>query len=289
MEEPLELRVHDEPTPPRPPVAATAGEEPLELRIHGDAGPPALIYLPGLHGDWTLASSFRAAVSGQVRWVEVVYPRTVQWSLADYANHITSALKARGITRGWLLGESFGSQVAWAMLGRAGEGFEAEGLVLAGGFVRHPAIWGVWLVRFLTAHYPGWSLRLLLSVYSRYARFRHRHAPETRACIAEFVARRSHPLDRAAIVHRLDLIARNDPRSAAQQARVPVFNLIGLVDPIVPALPVWLWCRRHCPGHRGSRLIWNADHNVLGTAPDRSAQQVLQWMASKSEPRLAAP
>jgi pimeloyl-ACP methyl ester carboxylesterase len=258
-------------------------DEPLELRIHGDQSLPALVYLPGLHGDWTLVTSFRAAVTGKVRFIEVTYPRTTEWSLDDYARHIHSALASRGIARGWLLAESFGSQVAWAMLGRAGGGFEAEGLVLAGGFVRHPTIWGVWLARFMTAHYPDWSLRLLLAVYALYAGFRHRHAPETRGCIAEFVARRRHPLDRPAIVHRLELIARNDPRPIAGRTRLPVFSLVGLIDPIVPALPVWLWCRRRCPGYRASRLIWRADHNVLGTAPDQSAHHVLRWMQDGQE------
>ncbi len=252
--------------------------ESLELRIHGDAGLPALVYLPGLHGDWTLVTSFGAAVAGQVRFIEVIYPRTVEWSLDDYARHIHQALVERGIARGWLLAESFGSQVAWAMLARTGTGFEAEGLILAGGFVRHPTIWGVWLARFLTAHYPDWFLRLFLTAYRLYARFRHRHAPETREGIAEFVARRRHPLDRPAMVHRLGLIARNDPRPIAARARLPLYSLVGLIDPIVPALPVWLWCRHHCPGYRASKLIWSADHNVLGTAPARSARYVMGWM-----------
>ncbi len=42
--------------------------EPIQIRIHGDAARPVLVYLPGLHGDWTLVSSFRAAVAGRVRF-----------------------------------------------------------------------------------------------------------------------------------------------------------------------------------------------------------------------------
>ena len=33
----------------------------VELRQQGDPTLPALIYLPGLHGDWTLVGSFRRA------------------------------------------------------------------------------------------------------------------------------------------------------------------------------------------------------------------------------------
>ena len=38
-----------------------------------DAALPALIYLPGLHSDWTRISGFRHALGGRVRLVEVPY------------------------------------------------------------------------------------------------------------------------------------------------------------------------------------------------------------------------
>ena len=79
--------------------------EKLEMRIYGDAARPTLIYLPGLHGDWTLVGSFRRAVSARVRFVEMTYPRTLTWSLEDYAEAIETALAKQGIGRGWLLGE----------------------------------------------------------------------------------------------------------------------------------------------------------------------------------------
>src|SRR5690348_11742895 len=94
-------------------------EEKLQLRIHGDESLPTLIYLPGLHGDWTLAGGFLKALNGRVRFVEMTYPRTLVWSLDDYAAAIESALAQNKIQSGWLLGESFGSQPLWALVGRA--------------------------------------------------------------------------------------------------------------------------------------------------------------------------
>ena len=129
--------------------------EKVELRIHGESSRPTLIYLPGLHGDWTLVGSFRRAMGGEVRFVEVTYPRTVTWSLEDYAAGVEAGLAAAGITGGWLLGESFGSQVAWALVARGR--LTIRGLVLAGGFVRHPARWAVHLAARLTG---GISLTL---------------------------------------------------------------------------------------------------------------------------------
>jgi pimeloyl-ACP methyl ester carboxylesterase len=255
-----------------------AGAERLQIRIHGEATLPTLIHLPGLHGDWTLVSSFRAAMANQVRFVEMPYPRTLDWSLQAYAEAIRKALISHGIGRGWLLGESFGSQILWPMLAESGAGFTVEGAVLAGGFVRHPGDWGGRIAHAMSTRWPGWFLRGSLSAYAHYAAARHRRAPETLACLEEFIARRLEPLDRLAIRHRLGLIAESDPRPIASRIRLPVFALIGLVDPIVPALPVWLWLRRHCPGYRGARLIGRADHNVLGTAPKQSAEQILKWV-----------
>ena len=110
-------------------------EDQLQLRIYGDASLPTLIYLPGMHGDWTLIGGFRKAVLGKVRFVEMTYPRTTTWSLDDHAAAIEDALAQNGITSGWLLAESFGSQPMWAMIARGK--FQAQGIILAGGFVRH--------------------------------------------------------------------------------------------------------------------------------------------------------
>ena len=255
-----------------------AAEE-LVLRIHGEATLPTLIYLPGLHGDWTLVSSFRAAVGGRVRFVEFAYPCRTDWTLDDYAQAVVEQLAAHGITSGGVLGESFGSQVAWKILERAEGRFQSLGLILAGGFVRHPIIWGVQLFRFAQSSMPWPCYQLLLKFYARYARLRHRHAPETLASIAEFVSRRT-KADNLAIASRYPLIARHDARDLARRTTLPGHALAGFFDPIVPWPFVHPWLARNCPGFRERRIISNADHNVLGTAPKESAEQILQWMAA---------
>src|SRR5262245_11761940 len=118
--------------------------EKLQIRIHGDGSLPTLVYLPGLHGDWTLVGSFRAAMADHARFVEFTYPRTLEWSLEDYANGIRAALVKNGITEGWLLGESFGSQIVWTLAERSrlsrgkhgteSNSFRIEGIVLTNGF-----------------------------------------------------------------------------------------------------------------------------------------------------------
>jgi pimeloyl-ACP methyl ester carboxylesterase len=251
--------------------------EELQLRLHGDPSAPALVYLPGLHGDWTLVGGFRQAVAAEVRFVEMTYPRTTDWSLDQYAAAVECALRQNGVESGWLLAESFGSQVAWALVGRGQ--FHATGLILAGGFTRYPLRWSVRLAERVAG---GISLSLVTRIlfgYAKVARFRYRNSPETLANLQEFIARRTEP-DRQAAVHRLRLIARNDPRPILRRLNVPLYAISGWIDPIVPWFLVRPHLRRHCPALREYKLIGSADHNVLATAPATAARQVLRWIRS---------
>jgi pimeloyl-ACP methyl ester carboxylesterase len=279
-------------------AAGSSPAETLQIRIVGDTALPTMIYLPGVHGDWTLVGSFRAAVSGQVRWVEFTYPRTLDWSLADYAAAIENALLAHGISSGWLLGESFGSQVAWALIerslpmippaqsvervslsGTAPSSTKMQwcGLILAGGFVRHPMIWAVHLTQFFWNSTPLPCLRWFLRFYLLFDKLRHRHAPEALRDRDEFVRRRT-ALDHQAAGHRFALIAANDPRSIAEHASIPIYYLSGWLDPVVPWPFVGSYLRHHCPTCHNQCVLWPADHNVLGTAPRPAARLVLDWM-----------
>jgi len=159
----------------------------------------------------------------------------------------------------------------------ARETFPTQGVILAGGFVKHPMQPAIRLGERITAHISTRLFIWIIFSYARVARFRYRHSPPVLASLDEFIARRTE-LDRRAAQHRLRLVAENDPRPIARQTRLPVFGLSGFVDPIVPWPRVRRWLRKNCPGLRDYRVIMRADHNVLGTAPVRAAQQVLDWM-----------
>ncbi len=249
----------------------------IELRVHGRAVRPVLIYLPGLHGDWTLVGGFRRALADRVRFVDMTYPRTLTWSLDDYAAAIEQALSGQGIDHGWLLGESFGSQVLWALASR--NHFRADGLILAGGFGRYPVPFAVRCSLRFAGRRSYSVLSRLLPLYERLSRWRYGRSPAALAEVREFVARRTE-LDAQAARHRLELIAANQPAAAIRQCQVPVHALTGLFDPVVPWWPVQRWLRANCPNLREYKLIWRADHTVLATAPKAAATHILRWMGA---------
>ncbi len=253
--------------------------EELKIRLHHPDAAPTLIYFPGLHGDWTLVRSFRRALEGRVRFVEMTYPRTLTWSLHEYAAAVEVALAEQGISSGWLLGESFGSQVVWAVVER--KRFQVDGAVLAGGFLRHPMPRGARMAERLVGRIPISFVKPILAAYEVIGRFRYRRAPEVLADLAEFVSRRT-DLDRRAAEHRLRLVAENDPRHVPRDINLPVYALTGILDPIVP----WPWARRglkrHCPSLRDYKVLWRADHTVLASAPQAAAHAVLQWITTQA-------
>jgi len=259
-------------------------EKEVEIRIDGPVGLPTLIYLPGLHGDWTLLPGFREQAKSKFRLVQFTYPRTLKWTLVDYARAVDEALNREGIRSGWILAESYSSQVAWEWL-RLGEEkateFQFEGLILAGGFVRYPMRFNLGVVRAFFAIAPWWLWRVLLRVYLAYSGFRHRNAGPVADCAKEFVERRTKS-DIAAMRARLGLIANADFRAVARQARCPIFHLAGIIDPVVPPFSVARWLKRNCPEFRETKVIRPADHNVLGTEPQQALRQIEEWVSRSS-------
>lgn len=249
--------------------------EELQIRVHGSDSLPTLVYLPGLHGDWTLVGRFRKALRGRARFVEITYPRTLTWSLDDYAAGVETEIARFGITRGWILAESFSSQVLWPLLAR--KRFHADGVILAGGFVRHPIIWAVRLAEYFCGAVSLGLLTRILFGYARIARLRQRNSSEARAALDEFLARRTR-LDQQAAKHRLHILARTDPCDIARNTKVPVYAITGLFDPIVPWPWVRKWLMKNCPALKEYVIVRRSDHNVLGNAAEIAADHVIRWM-----------
>ncbi|MCD6050094.1 MAG: hypothetical protein K0Q55_1497 [Verrucomicrobia bacterium] len=254
-------------------------EEPLQIRIHGSPTLPTLIYLPGTHGDWSIIAGLRNQLVPQFCFVEFTYPRTTIWALADYAENIRRILKANGINEGWLLAESFGSQIAWLLADASQADFKCQGIILAGGFGRHPLPWGVQIVGKGFQQFRANERRGQQSMksYACYVRCFYEETPETIASVDTFIQRRT-AADADAAVHRLRLIYGHAPAELIRRIRMPVFSLSGFWDQLVPWFMVTPWLRRNCPGYRGSRVILKADHNVLFSAPTESARTIQEWI-----------
>jgi pimeloyl-ACP methyl ester carboxylesterase len=212
----------------------------------------------------------------------MTYPRTLDWSLEKYAGEIAAHLKSQNIHAGWLLGESFGSQIVWPLA--ALDELKINGVILAGGFGPHPLRLAV---RAMDQILGRISLNLLTNIlfgYARLARYRARNSPEALARLNEFLARRTE-LDRQAARHRLRLISKNNPIAHAQKISVPIYALTGGFDPVVPWLSARTWLRKNCATLKEYKVIRQSDHNVLNNASQAAADQVVAWIQSHDPPK----
>ncbi len=261
-------------------------DEPLlplpSASIQGDSAGPVLVYLPGVHGDPTLLGSFRARLGDDIRLLSFTYPASNGITLQNLAAGVWSQLRSLTDQPVWLLAESFGSQVSWAMLAQMQSAPETtlpvRGLILAGGFVRHPWPWAVTTTRWVLSSLPAAMLDAFFRVYPLWARFAYRHAPEVLAALPEFVARRRQPTDQAAMLHRLRLIETSDLLEVASRATLPVWQLTGRWDPVVPWPWVRPWLKENCPGWQGGDVVDGADHVVLTTGSAASVAAVRGWL-----------
>jgi pimeloyl-ACP methyl ester carboxylesterase len=244
----------------------------VSIRVHEGSG-PTVIYLPGLHGDWGLIGAFRRALGANVRFVEFAYSKE-NISMERLAELVHSELTARGVTSGWILGQSFGSQVGWALIAR---GFAADGVLLAGGFVKHPWPWGARLFRAILSGVPSSVINPAYRGYTALCNALARRGPEEAEELLAF-ARGRGGKEWAATTWRLTLIADGDPRPTARAMRAPVHYLGGMIDPLVPWPVVTRWLKRECPGYKGEVILRYADHNVLGSSPRESAEHVMRWI-----------
>ncbi|UPT72713.1 MAG: alpha/beta hydrolase [Elusimicrobiota bacterium] len=233
----------------------------VSVRVHEGRG-PNLVYLPGIHGDWGLIGAFRRALGDRVRFVEFAYSKD-DVTLEHLAELVHAELEKAGVRSGWLLGQSFGSQVAWALIAR---GFKADGVVLAGGFAKHPWPWGARLFRALLSAVPYGVINPVYKGYTVLCNAVARRGPEEAEELMAF-ARARGGRDWKATTWRLKLIAEGDPGPVVRGFAAPVHYLGGGIDPLVPWPLVVRGLRRDCPGYKGEVILPYADHNVLGSSP----------------------
>ncbi|MGC8742870.1 MAG: alpha/beta fold hydrolase [Verrucomicrobiia bacterium] len=253
-------------------------EDDVKIFINDPDKSPTLVYLPGIHGDASLVREFKKYVAGKLRFIEIEYGRNPDWEIQNYADRIEAALKRCGVDECYLLAESFGSQVMWAIMSKP-RSFKVKGIILAGGFVRHPFISGVKIAKAVTKILSLRMIELYLRSYIWICKLLFRKEHRDKQVLNEFKRNRIDDADRRAIIKRYELIIKNDHRTVAKTVQAPVYFLAGRWDYIiVPRGPVLRWLRKNSPSFCDYKIIDGADHPVLANAPESSAKQILQWL-----------
>jgi pimeloyl-ACP methyl ester carboxylesterase len=251
----------------------------LLYRISGPPDAPVLIYIPGIHGDWTPMRRLQPLLSQRLRLVEVAYPRAPEWSLEDYTARLLDLFLLLDIGPAHLLAESFGSLIGLDFALHCPE--RVRSIVIAGGFCSSPGRLRVGLARRLLGLiqprifewgidlYLAWVIRGRLPIEGD---FREDFFPASRT-------RRGWQ----AVLSRLDIIRRTDFRPRLARLRTPIFYLGGSRDWVVPVrrtIDLFKRCLHESCVFR-NLVIPGAPHAILPACARSISGIITDWVGER--------
>lgn len=246
----------------------------------GDPSAPPILYLPGVHGDWTPQGRARPILSRDFHFVETAYPRIDHWSIEDYGRALKELLDSLEIESAHVVGESFGSLVAW-QFGIA-HPQRVRSFTLVGGFTRPPRFGVAAAASAALKSIPTGVLESAIDFYvaGKTAMGEHRETFDAGAYPAARTQR-----GRRATARRMSIIQASEFRRHLTQIQFPVRYLGGARDIVVPVRREIATLIAHLPPHCDfrSELVAGAPHALIASHPEQSVEHILRWVREVEE------
>ena len=253
-------------------------------QVVGDATAPPIVYLPGVHGDWTAQSQAREHLGRDFHLIEIAYPRIENWSIDDFAHALKELLDGLGIESAHIVGESFGSLVGWRFGVLHPDRVRSHTLV--GGFARPPRFRVAGAAATILRSLPTTMLESAIDLYvaGKSVLGEKREAFDSGAYPATRTER-----GRIATANRMSIIQSIDFRDQLQEIRFPVRYVGGARDIVVPVRREIATLDAHLPPHCDfqSELITGAPHNIIASRPEETVQHITRWIR-EAEMKCAA-
>lgn len=250
----------------------------LVHQVSGSEDVPPVVYLPGIHGDWTPLEGARPRLNAKVRLIEAAYPRVDHWTLNDFADALDALLDDLGLQSAHVVGESFGSLVGWQFgLTRPDR---VRSFVLIGGFSQAPNRRSVrsakWALRLLPTFAFEKGIDTYVSYKSRKGERRPSHGPE----IPPYPAARTRRGKRATM-NRMTIVQRTDFRGHLDKVTFPVRYIGGEMDRVVPVHRELATLAELLPPHCefDARLLARAPHAIIASHPEETSAHICDWVS----------
>lgn len=249
----------------------------LVYRIRGGEGAVPVVYLPGVHGDWTPQAAASVILAGAFRLVEISYPREPLWRLEDYASALVSLLDRLEIESAHVVAESFGSLVGWEF--GLEHGSRVRSMVIVGGFCQPPGPRKVLLAKWGLSVLPTGLFEQGVDAYVAIRKHQGKlEHPEMEVDLPYATVRTD--LGRIATVSRFEIMCTSDYRHQLHEVLFPVRYIGGDSDLIVPVKREIRTLSELLSEEAGfqSRLIANAPHMIISSHPVETAGQIADWI-----------
>lgn len=265
------------------PLRSLDDAEGLIHQVSGREELPPVIYLPGVHGDWTPLVAARPMLSEELRLVEAAYPRVEHWSLEDFGEALEALLDRLGLESAHLVGESFGSLVAWQF--GLTHPQRVRSLILVGGFAQPPSFRRASLARRALMLTPTFLLERGIDVYVSHKNRRGEQRRPPSEGVMSYAAVRT-TRGRRATANRMKIIQRTDFRPHLHRVAVPVRYIGGQNDLVVPVQRELETLERHLPESCDfqGRLLADARHVIIASHPGQTARHITDWVREVEGP-----
>lgn len=256
--------------------AETAGAE-LVYRVRGGDGAVPVVYLPGVHGDWTPQAAASQLLAGTFRLVEISYPKEPLWRMGDYASALVALLDRLEIESAHVVAESFGSLVGWEFA--LEHQSRVRSMVIVGGFCQPPGprkvLFAKWGLSVLPTGLFERGVNAYVAIRKHQGKLEH---PEMEVDLPYSAVRTD--LGRTATVSRFELICTSDYRLHLHEVSFPVRYIGGDSDLIVPVRREIRTLGELLPEEVGfqSRLIADAPHMIISSHPVETVEQITDWI-----------
>ena len=256
--------------------------DPIQGLIHqesGDAEATPVLYLPGVHGDWSFMDSARELLSERFRLIEVTYPRAGGWTLETYAGALDDLLDVLDLESVHLIGESFGSRVGWELGLNVPE--RIRSMVLVGGLCGPLRSQIIGAARQSLHRMPGPMLERGFDLFLSIKDWMGDPWPEGDERAIPYVTSQS-PRARRAAANRLGITFSTDFVPRLHRVRFPVAYVGGGSDPVVPVRREIESLRRRLPRHCDFRyhVIPGAPHTLLASHPRSTCERIVGWISA---------
>jgi pimeloyl-ACP methyl ester carboxylesterase len=259
----------------------------LIFQVSGPINSPLVIYLPGIHGDWTPLEAARDALTDHVRLVEVEYPKEPDWDMARYAHSVKELLDAFGVEKAHFVAESFGSLVAWEFALQ--EMHRVQSLILVGGFTSTPGALKTLAAKAGLNLVPTGLFETAVEWYSRSKGRRktlfHEHEGVQPYSSLQTPKGLKGLVNRLAHVHKANYIPQLDTM------QFPVRYIGGDRDPIIPVAGEISILHKSLPQESAfeSHLIPGAGHMIIASHPDETTSAICDWIREISTGSESSP
>ena len=257
-------------------------EDDLRYRISGEASSPTLLYLPGVHGDWTPQAAAAPILAEHFRLIETAYPKNPAWALSEFVAAVVRLLDRLKIPSTHLAAESFGSLVGQQFALEHPE--RVQSLTIVGGFTRAPDARMIRLTRLGLERLPTRLFEGGVDVYVALRRNRGALHPTPHQVDLPYDAVRTEA-GRRATVRRFEIIGQTDLRPRLHELQLPVRYLGGEHDLIVPTKREIATLEELLPDSAAfeSHLIAKGPHMIIASHAEETVKRIVEWWTDSSQ------